>query len=103
MTAGHNAVVTTRSTPFPPVVYAPTLQPEDAEELRLEMHRMEDGRVALFVYSALDRLVEFYRAGAPWVLLTVDQLQQAHRQAPYDLLFLDKRMGRGSRLEGSTP
>ena len=79
---------------FPPVVYAPTLQPVgDGGEARLAMHRIADGRVALFVYSALDRLVSFYRADAPWVLLTVQDLQRAFDAAPYDLLFLDRRPG----------
>ena len=43
------------------------------------------------MYSAIDRLHEFYRAGAPWVLLSVEDLQRAHEQDPYQLLFLDQR------------
>jgi hypothetical protein len=82
MTADH---------PFPPVVYVPTLVPESDDEVRLAMHRTDDGRVALFVYSALDRLVEYYRADSPWALLTVPDLQRAYDAAPYDLIFLDKR------------
>lgn len=50
-----------------------------------------DGRTALFAYSALDRLAEFYRADAPWVLLSVTDLQRLHAESPYDLLFLDRR------------
>lgn len=76
---------------FPPVVYVPTLEPAGGGEVRLAMHRTDDGRVALFVYSALDRLVEYYRADAPWALLTVPDLQRAYDAAPYDLVFLDKR------------
>ncbi|GAB2449942.1 hypothetical protein GCM10027062_33960 [Nocardioides hungaricus] len=80
------------STPrFPPVVYAPTTELAEGGEARLAMHPTSDGRIAVFVYSALDRLAEFYRADAPWVLLTVEDLQRAHDAAPYDLLFLDKR------------
>jgi hypothetical protein len=82
MTADH---------PFPPVVYVPTLEPGSDDEARLAMHRTDDGRVALFVYSALDRLVEYYRADSPWALLTVPDLQRAYDTAPYDLIFLDKR------------
>ena len=76
---------------FPPVVYVPTLEPSSGGAARLAMHRTDDDRVALFVYSALDRLVEYYRADAPWVLLTVADLQRAYDEAPYDLMFLDKR------------
>ena len=83
--------MTTARATFPPVVYAPTLEPVTGGEARLAMHRTDDGRVALFVYSALDRLASFYRADSPWVLLTVEDLQRAYDAAPYDLLFLDKR------------
>jgi hypothetical protein len=73
------------------VVYVPTVEPVEGGAPRLAMHRTDDGRVALFVYSALDRLVEYYREDSPWALLTVPDLQRAYDAAPYDLIFLDKR------------
>jgi hypothetical protein len=79
---------------FPPVVYAPTVS-EPGGPTRLEMHHAADGRVALFVYSALDRLVDMYGPESPWVLLTVEELQAAHDQVPYELLYLDRRIARG--------
>jgi hypothetical protein len=80
---------------FPPVVYIPTTElPDDEGQLRLEMHHTNDGRVALFVYSALDRLHDFYGPDTTWALLSVEDLQKAYEVAPYDLLFLDKRIGR---------
>ena len=75
---------------FPPVVYVPTMVSPDGH-LRLEMMVANDGRTALFVYSAIDRLHQFYQPGATWVLLTVDDLQLAYNAEPFDLLFLDKR------------
>ena len=78
---------------FPPVVYAPTVTAPGGP-VRLEMHHDADGRVVLFVYSALDRLDDMYGPGTPWVLLTVPELQAAHDEAPYDLLFLDRRIDR---------
>jgi hypothetical protein len=86
--------MTTDRPPFPAVVYAPTLAPGEGDETRLAVHRTDDGRVALFVYSALDRLVEYYRSDSPWVLLTVPDLQRAYDAAPYDLIFLDQRPAR---------
>ncbi|MGQ0623423.1 MAG: hypothetical protein ACT4PP_02020 [Sporichthyaceae bacterium] len=59
------------SATFPPVVYAPTQLARDDGLSRLELIKLADGRVALFVYSAMDRLADFYRADAPWILLTV--------------------------------
>lgn len=87
------------SAKFPPVVYVPTTTPKGDDEARLELVELVDGRTALFAYSAMDRLDEFYRAGAPWVLLTVAQLQQLHEASPYDVLFLDRR----PQLPGSAP
>ena len=78
---------------FPPVVYAPTVT-APGEPVRLEMHHDADGRVVLFVYSALDRLDDMDGPGTPWVLLTVPELQAAYDEAPYDLLFLDRRIDR---------
>lgn len=77
---------------FPPVVYAPTRSlPDEEGQIRLELMQLEDGRLALFVYSALDRLRDFYRADTPWVLLSVADLQLAYDAVPYDLLILDRR------------
>ncbi len=77
---------------FPPVVYAPTTElPDAGGQVRLELVRTNDGRLALFVYSAMDRLHEFYRAEAAWALLSVEHLQQSYDASPYDLLFLDRR------------
>lgn len=73
---------------LPPVVYAPTIQLDGATRVR--MHEMRDGRTALFVYSAIDRLQDQYGDDAAWVLLSVDDLEKAFAQVPYDLLFLDR-------------
>lgn len=58
------------------------------------MHHTADGRVALFVYSAMDRLAEMYGGDAPWALLSISDLQSAFERAPYDLLFLDRAIAR---------
>lgn len=75
---------------LPPVVYAPTIDLDGSTRIR--MHEMRDGRTALFVYSAIDRLQEQYGDDASWVLLSVNDLQRAFAQAPYDLLFLDREL-----------
>ena len=75
---------------LPPVVYAPTMQMDGSTRIR--MHSMRDGRTALFVYSAIDRLEAQYGEGASWVLLSSDDLQRAFDQAPFELLFLDREL-----------
>ena len=73
---------------LPPVVYAPTIDLDGATRIR--MHEMRDGRTALFVYSAIDRLQAQYGDDAPWVLLSVPDLEKAHEQVRFDLLLLDR-------------
>ena len=53
------------------------------------MHSLEDGRTALYAYSAPDRVDSFYRPGQPWVLCDVAALQRLHDSTPYDVLFVD--------------
>lgn len=76
---------------FPPVVYAPTLTLPDDGQVALELVQTNDGRLALFAYSALDRLHEFYSTTTSWAVLTIEDLQRAHEARPFDLLFLDRR------------
>ena len=76
---------------LPPVVYVPTMTDEDGDN-RLRMHELRDGRVALFVYSAIDRVEAQYGDGHPWALLSVPNLQTAYEQSPFDVLFLDREL-----------
>lgn len=76
---------------MPPVVYAPTLN-DDAGHDRLRMHEMPDGRVALYVYSAIDRLEREYGEGSPWALMSVAHLERAITESPFDLLLLDREL-----------
>jgi hypothetical protein len=85
---------------IPPVVYAPTLVDDDGRT-RVRMHRMRDDRVALFVYSALDRFAAQYGADAPWVLLTAHHLEQVYDEVPFDLLFLDRELEPGEVPAGA--
>lgn len=74
---------------MPPVVYVPTTSDGPPAERQVLMHRVEDGRTALYTYSAPDRLDRYYLPGASWVLCDVASLQRIHEQTPYDLLFVD--------------
>lgn len=92
---------------FPPVVYVPTTRlPDQDGQTSLELLETNDGRLALFAYSALDRLHEFYRADVPWALLSIKDLQRAYDASPYDLVFLDRRPrppSDGDQLDGGEP
>jgi hypothetical protein len=82
---------------IPPVVYVPTTDEQEPAAREILMHTVPDGRTALFVYSAIDRLFEFYRDGNAWIVCDVATLQRIHDATPYDLLFVDRAPG----LDGS--
>ncbi|MGQ0625019.1 MAG: SAV_915 family protein [Sporichthyaceae bacterium] len=84
------------------MVYAPVTGVE-GDRARLEMQRLADGRTALFVYSAMDRLERFYREDAPWVVLEVKDLQSAHTEVAFDVLFLDRRPNREASDSAEEP
>lgn len=74
---------------FPPVVYVPTTDESDPTHRRVILHTVEGDRTALFVYSAPDRLNEYYLPGNPWVLCDGAALQRVQSQTPFELLLLD--------------
>lgn len=86
---------------LPPVVYVPTTDDHDPAVRRVLLHRVGDGRTALYTYSAIDRLHTWYLPDAPWLLCDVAALQRIHDQTPYDLLFLDVDPGLRSDSEGT--
>lgn len=75
---------------FPPFVYLPcsehTASPENAV---LELRRTKDGRAALLVYSALDRLKYCCGDQQPWIVMPTATLNELHKSQPFDLLLLD--------------
>lgn len=78
---------------MPPVVYVPTTDEAEPGFRQVLLHPMDDGRTALFVYSAVDRLFDLYRPGNAWFVCDVETLQRIHEESPYDLLFVDRDPG----------
>ena len=76
---------------LPPVLYVPTSAPTPDGRAHIAMTPLADGRLAVFAYSAIDRLAEYYATEAPWALLTIADLQRAHADVPFDLLLVDQR------------
>lgn len=75
---------------FPPVVYVPCspLNPAD-DELSVDLRRTRDGKLALLVYSALDRLVTCCGEQQPWVVLPTANLEKIRENADFELILLD--------------
>ena len=68
---------------MPPVVYVPCTPGDDGIS-HLAYRNLDDGRVALLVYTALDRLIEL-AGDVYWALLDWDALQQAQDLQHYDI------------------
>ena len=71
---------------MPPVVYVPCVIDEH-DERKLALRTTKDGRLALLVYTALDRLLDL-AGDVPWVLMDWDGL---------DMLLQDIRIPEDQR------
>jgi hypothetical protein len=77
-----------QSTPVPPVVYLPC-ESFGEEELDVTAHETQDGRFALLVYSALDRLIACCGPHQPWVLMPTKNLDRIGEHVHFDLILFD--------------
>ncbi|MQA11082.1 MAG: hypothetical protein GEU98_21500 [Pseudonocardiaceae bacterium] len=88
---------------LPPLVYVPCTSAEPTDgELTLEMRQLADGRLALPVYSALDRLVNCCGEGQPWAAVPTNRLDEASASAPFDVIVLDLEIPEELRNDDST-
>lgn len=75
---------------LPPLVYVPCTSTKPMNgELTFEMRQLSDGRLALPVYSALDRLVNSCGESQPWAAVPSTRLDEASASAPFDVIALD--------------
>ncbi len=81
---------TTETVRFPPVVYVPCspLAPND-DSLVVDLRSTRDGRLALLVYSALDRLANCCGDMQPWVVMPTANLEKVRVETNFELILLD--------------
>lgn len=74
---------------LPPVLYVPTggTRPDGSTEL--DLRRTQDGKLALLVYTALDRLVDRCGSEQPWVVVHTAALDELNDRQAYDVIFID--------------
>jgi hypothetical protein len=72
----------------PPVVYLPC-DSISGDEFEVTTHRMRDGRLALPVYSALDRLLVCCGSQQQWVLMPTRNLDTIGEYVPFDVIVFD--------------
>lgn len=75
---------------FPPVVYVPCSPVAMGDEnLSVDLRPARDGRLALLVYSALDRLVDCCGDEQPWVVMPTANLEKVRVETNFELILLD--------------
>lgn len=74
---------------LPPVVYVPCSDDVEDGELTVDLRPTKDGRIALLVYSALDRLVNCCGPNQPWVVMPTVDLDKISERVHFDMILLD--------------
>lgn len=88
---------------FPPVVYVPCAETTaEVADARPVMQRTKDGRLALLVYSAMDRLYECCGRNQPWFVLPTEALDELQRSQGFQLIVLDVRVPEEHRQQGAS-
>lgn len=72
------------------MLYVPCVKHvKDPDDLEVEYRSTRDGRTALLVYSALDRLHACCGMGQPWFLMPTLKLDDLYQVQPFDTVLLD--------------
>ena len=87
---------------FPPVVYVPCAPlDQDDEGLSVDLRRTREGKLALLVYSALDRLIICCGEQQPWVVLPTANLEKIRENTDFELILLDIEIPDDFRRHGA--
>lgn len=81
---------TTDKPVIPPVLYLPCKAESTADKALIEMRQLDDGRVALMAYTALDRLAYCCGPNQPWVLYKTEALGELKQSTHFDLVAFDQ-------------
>jgi hypothetical protein len=74
---------------FPPVVYVPCAPAHTDEELTIDLRMTRDGRLALLVYSSMDRLIAYCGSAQPFTVMLTESLEQVRVATGFELILLD--------------
>ncbi|MGJ7906766.1 SAV_915 family protein [Actinopolyspora sp. H202] len=85
---------------FPPMVYLPCeAHVARAEDAVVQLRELDDGRLVLPVYSALDRLHSRCGRQQPWLVMPATQLGKLRQVAHFDLVVLDMDIPEEQRVQ----
>ena len=83
----------------PPVLYLPVRELPDGG-LAAEVHETTGRRRAIFVFTALDRLLEACGRDQPWKLIETTALDVIQQTQPFDIVAFDPEVPRALRAGG---
>jgi hypothetical protein len=72
----------------PPMLYLPVREHPDGGQYAT-VRELADGRSALLVYTALDRLADKCGAKQPWMLIATSNLGTVKEVQPFDVVLFD--------------
>lgn len=83
----------------PPVIYLPVRDDASLEKIAA-MRKLNDGRMALLAFSALDRLVDACGPNQEWVVVNLGEVDEIKKQTPFDVMVLDPEVPASARQFG---
>lgn len=87
---------------YPPILYIPCAKEvSDPDDLEVVYRTTRDGRSAILVYSALDRLHKCSGSAQPWFTFPTARLQDLYDVEPFDLVLLDVVLPEELRRNGA--
>ena len=81
----------------PPMVYVPVGAVPEGESVDIVFRQTLDGRLALVLYTALDRLVDCCGPHQPWIVMPSEKLSELKKLHHYDVIYFDLEMPEGER------
>lgn len=95
----QEAAVDSAEVVVPPVLYLPVRElPKGG--LLAEVHETTDRRQALFVFTALDRLLDTCGRNQPWKLVQTVALDAIQETQPFDIVAFDPEVPRNMLADG---
>jgi len=70
-------------------VYVPCAPAQSEGELTIDLRPTKDGRLAMLVYSSMDRLIAYCGPAQPWTVMATQDLEQARLATGFELILLD--------------
>ncbi|TGO05259.1 hypothetical protein SERN_1263 [Serinibacter arcticus] len=83
------------------MLYLPLHRSSTETEPRAEIRRLRDGRTALLVYSALDRLLDLCGPNQRWILVRTPDLAELKARQPFDVVITDLAVPEQYRSAGA--